>query len=174
MNKKWLIIGIISVSVLGTLGYLYYRKKKKTNKKTNNDKSDSQPVKLNQSPQVDKNSQAVKITEKKLSQFNDTLSHYEYKNNSLYDKDTGAKISENAGWGVWGLLYRNYNSLLSGVNNDKSINKETKDYSLNVLSELKKTLDKRFPPEIYNTSSKLFKKYNLDKIKESNIYNEKV
>jgi len=174
MNKKWLIIGIISVSVLGTLGYLYYRKKKKTNKKTNNDKSDSQPVKLNQSPQVDKNSQAVKITEKKLSQFNDTLSHYEYKNNSLYDKDTGSKISENAGWAVWGLLYRNYNSLLSGVNNDKSINKETKDYSLNVLSELKKTLDKRFPPEIYNTSSKLFKKYNLDKIKEVNIYNETI
>jgi hypothetical protein len=92
----------------------------------------------------------------------------------LYDKDTGGKISENAGWGVWGLLNRNYNSLLSGVNNDTSINKETKEYALNVLNELKKVLDKTFPPEIYNTSSKLFKKYNLDKIKESNIYNEKV
>jgi hypothetical protein len=158
------------VAIIGTLGYLYYRK----NKKTNNDKSNLKPIQLDKSPQVDNNSQAVKITEKKLSQFNDTLSHYEYKNNSLYDKDTGGEISENAGWGVWGLLYRNYNSLLSGVNNDTSINKETKDYSLNVLSELKKVLDKTFPPEIYNTSSKLFKKYNLDKIKENNIYNEKV
>jgi hypothetical protein len=170
MNKKWIIIGVLSVAIIGTLGYLYYRK----NKKTNNDKSNLKPIQLDKSPQVDNNSQAVKITEKKLSQFNDTLSHYEYKNNSLYDKDTGGKISENAGWGVWGLLYRNYNSLLSGVNNDTSINKETKDYSLNVLSELKKVLDKTFPPEIYNTSSKLFKKYNLDKIKENNIYNEKV
>ena len=158
------------MAIIGTLGYLYYRK----NKKTNNDKSNLKPIQLDKSPQVDNNSQAVKITEKKLSQFNDTLSHYEYKNNSLYDKDTGGEISENAGWGVWGLLYRNYNSLLSGVNNDTSINKETKDYSLNVLSELKKVLDKTFPPEIYNTSSKLFKKYNLDKIKENNIYNEKV
>jgi hypothetical protein len=170
MNKKWLIIGVVSVAVIGTLGYLYYRK----NKKTNKDKSDLEPVKLDKSPQVDNKSQAVKITEKKLSQFNETLSHYEYKNNSLYDKDTGGKISENAGWGVWGLLNRNYNSLLSGVNNDTSINKETKEYALNVLNELKKVLDKTFPPEIYNTSSKLFKKYNLDKIKESNIYNEKV
>lgn len=170
MNKKWIIIGVLSVAIIGTLGYLYYRK----NKKTNNNKSDLEPVKLEKSPQVDNKSQAVKITEKKLSQFNDTLSHYEYKNNSLYDKDTGGKISEDAGWGVWGLLYRNYNSLLSGVNNDTSINKETKEYSLNVLKELKKVLDKAFPPEMYNTTSKLFKKHNLDKIKESNIYNEKV
>jgi hypothetical protein len=171
MNKKWIIIGVLSVAIISTLGYLYYRKNKKPN---NNNKLDLEPVKLEKSPQVDNKSQAVKITEKKLSQFNETLSHYEYKNNSLYDKDTGGKISENAGWGVWGLLNRNYNSLLSGVNNDTSINKETKEYSLNVLIELKKVLDKTFPPEIYHTSSTLFKKYNLDKIKENNIYNEKV
>lgn len=170
MNKRWIIIGVLSVAIIGTLGYLYYRK----NKKTNNDKSDLEPVKLEKSPQVDNNSQAVKITEKKITQFNDTLRHYEYKNNSLYSKDTGGKISESLGWGVWGVMYRNYNSLLSGINNDTSINKQTKEYSLNVLIELKKILDKTFPPEIYNTSSTLFKKYNLDKIKENNIYNEKV
>ena len=102
------------------------------------------------------------------------MNNYEYKNNSLYDKNTGAKISESASWGVWGLLYQNYNSLLKGVNNDTSINKETKEYSLNVLSELKKVLDKTFPPNIYNTTSKSFRKYILDNFKDSNIYNEKV
>ena len=110
----------------------------------------------------------------KKAQYTEILSHYEYKNNSLYDKDRGAKISESASWSVWGMLFQNYNSLLKGVNNDTSINKETKEYSLNVLSELKKVLDKAFPPDIYNTSSKIFKKYLFDNFKESNIYNEKV
>ena len=177
MNKKWIIIGVLSVAIIGTLGYLYYsKKKKKTN--VNEDlkptKSNLNPTKLEKSPQVDNNSQAVKITQKKLSQYTEILSHYEYKNNSLYDKDRGAKISESASWSVWGMLFQNYNSLLKGVNNDTSINKETKEYSLNVLSELKKVLDKAFPPDIYNTSSKIFKKYLFDNFKESNIYNEKV
>ena len=177
MNKKWIIIGVLSVAIIGTLGYLYYsKKKKKTN--VNEDlkptKSNLNPTKLEKSSQVDNNSQAVKITQKKLSQYTEILSHYEYKNNSLYDKDRGAKISESASWSVWGMLFQNYNSLLKGVNNDTSINKETKEYSLNVLSELKKVLDKAFPPDIYNTSSKIFKKYLFDNFKESNIYNEKV
>lgn len=170
MNKKWIILGVLSVALIGTIGYLYYRK----NNKKNKEKSYLEPVKLDKSPQVDNNSQAVKITERKLSQFKDILSHYEFKNNSLYDKDTGGKISENASWSVWGMLNRNYNSLLSGVNNDKSINKETREYSLNVLNEMKKILDKTFPSEIYNTSSKLFTKLNLNTIKEQNIYNEKI
>ena len=177
MNSKykWWIIGGVSFLVLATLtSVIIIRKRRKSSVINNSNESNANLTELKKSSSVDNNSQAVKITEKKLSQFNDTLSHYEYKNNSLYDKDTGGKISENAGWGVWGLLYRNYNSLLNGVNNDKSINKETKEYSLNVLSELKKTLDKKFPPETYNTSSNLFKKYNLDNIKESNIYNEKL
>ena len=177
MNKKWIIIGVLSVAIIGTLGYLYYsKKKKKTN--VNEDlkptKSNLNPTKLEKSSQVDNNSQAVKITQKKLSQYTEILSHYEYKNNSLYDKDRGAKISESASWSVWGMLFQNYNSLLKGVNNDTSINKETKEYSLNVLSELKKVLDKAFPPDIYNTSSKIFKKYLFDNFKESNIYNEKI
>jgi hypothetical protein len=170
MNKKWIIIGVLSVAIIGTIGYLYYRK----NKKSNNDKTDLQPLKIEKSPEVDNNSQAVKITEKKLSQFKDTLGYYEYRNNSLYDKKSGGKISEDASWSVWGLLYRNYNSLLNGVNNDKTINKATREYALNVLGELKKILDKTFPPEIYNTSSKLFTKLKLNTIKEQNIYNEKV
>lgn len=177
MNKKWIIIGVLSVAIIGTLGYLYYSKKKKKNN-VNEDlkptKSNLNPTKLEKSSQVDNNSQAVKITQKKLSQYTEILSHYEYKNNSLYDKDRGAKISESASWSVWGMLFQNYNSLLKGVNNDTSINKETKEYSLNVLSELKKVLDKAFPPDIYNTSSKIFKKYLFDNFKESNIYNEKV
>ena len=170
MNKKWVIIGVLSVAIIGTLGYLYYRK----NKNLNKSKSDLEPVKLEKSPEVDNNSQAVKITEKKLSQFKETLSYYEYKNNSLYAKDTGGKISEEASWSVWGLLNSNYNSLLNGVNNDKSINKPTKEYALSVLTELKKVLDKVFPPEVYNTSSKLFTQLKLNTIKEVNIYNEKV
>lgn len=170
MNKKWIILGVLSVALIGTLGYLYYRK----NKKPNKDKLDLEPVELEKLPEVDSNSQAVKITQKKLSQFKDTLSHYEFKNNSLYDKDTGGKISENASWSIWGMLNRNYNSLLSGVNDDKSINKETKEYSLNVLNEIKKILDKTFPSEVYNTSSKLFTKFKLNTIKEVSIYNEKV
>ena len=92
----------------------------------------------------------------------------------MYDKDTGGKISENVGWSVWSMLYRNYNSLLNGVNNDKTINKATKEYALNVVAELKKILDKTFPPTIYNTSSKVFTKLKLNTIKEQNIYNEKV
>lgn len=177
MNKKWIIIGVLSVAIIGTLGYLYYSKKKKKNNVKEDlkpTKSNLNPAKLEKSSQVDNNSQAVKITQKKLSQYTEILSHYEYKNNSLYDKDRGAKISESASWSVWGMLYQNYNSLLKGVNNDTSINKETKEYSLNVLSELKKVLDKAFPPDIYNTSSKIFKKYLFDNFKESNIYNEKV
>jgi hypothetical protein len=63
---------------------------------------------------------------------------------------------------------------LNGVNNDKTINKATKEYALNVLAELKKILDKTFPPTIYNTSSKVFIKLKLNTIKEQNIYNEKV
>ena len=177
MNKKWIIIGVLSVAIIGTLGYLYYTKKKKKNNVKEDlkpTKSNLNPTKLEKSPQVDNNSQAVKITQKKLSQYTEILSHYEYKNNSLYDKDRGAKISESASWSVWGMLYQNYNSLLKGVNNDTSINKETKEYSLNVLSELKKVLDKTFPPDIYNTTSKSFRKYILDNFKDSNIYNEKV
>jgi len=169
-NKKWIIIGVLSFAIISTIGYLYYRK----NKKVNNDKSDIEPIKLEKLPEVDNNSQAVKITESKLSQLKEVLSHYEYKNNSLYDKDTGGKISEDAGWSVWGMLYRNYNSLLNGVNNDKTINKATKEYALNVLAELKKILDKTFPPTIYNTSSKIFTKLKLNTIKEQNIYNEKI
>lgn len=177
MNKKFIIIGVLSVAIIGTLGYLYYSKKKKKNNVKEDlkpTKSNLNPTKLEKSSQVDNNSQAVKITQKKLSQYTEILSHYEYKNNSLYDKDRGAKISESASWSVWGMLFQNYNSLLKGVNNDTSINKETKEYSLNVLSELKKVLDKAFPPDIYNTSSKIFKKYLFDNFKESNIYNEKV
>jgi len=177
MNKKFIIIGILSVAIIGTLGYLYYTKKKKKNNVKDDlkpTKSNLNPTTLEKSPQVDNNSQAVKITQKKLSQYTEILSHYEYKNNSLYDKDRGAKISESASWSVWGMLYQNYNSLLKGVNNDTSINKETKEYSLNILSELKKVLDKAFPPNIYNTSSQIFKKYLFDNYKESNIYNEKV
>jgi LPS O-antigen subunit length determinant protein (WzzB/FepE family) len=174
MNKKWLIIGVVSVAVIGTLAYLYVRKKKKSSDTNNSSETNTDLINLKKSSSVDNNSQAVKITEKKLSQFNDTLSHYEYKNNSLYDKDTGSKISENAGWAVWGLLYRNYNSLLNGVKNDNSINQETKEYAYKVLEEIKKTIERVFPPNVYNRSSELFKKYNLDKIKESNIYNEKI
>ena len=169
-NKKWIIIGVLSLAIISTIGYLYYLK----NKKVDDDKSDVQPIKLEKLPEVDNNSQAVKITEKKLSQFKDNLSYYEYKNNSLYDKSSGGKISEDASWSVWAMLYRNYNSLFNGVNNDKTINKATKEYALNVLAELKKILDKTFPPTIYNTSSKVFTKLKLNTIKEQNIYNEKI
>lgn len=174
MNKKWVIIGVVSVAVIGTLAYLYVRKKKKSSDTNNSSETNNDLTNLKKSSAVDNNSQAVKITEKKLSQFKDTLANYEYKNNSLYDKGTGGKISKDAGWSVWGLLDRNYNSLLNGVKNDNSINKETKEYAYKVLEELKKTIERVFPPNVYNRSSELFKKYNLDKIKESNIYNEKV
>ena len=102
------------------------------------------------------------------------MSNYEYKNNSLYDKKTGGKISENASWSVWGLLNRNYNGLLNGVKNDKSINNETKEYALKVMEEHKKVLESVFPAKIYNSSSKLYSKYNLGKVKETDIYNERV
>jgi hypothetical protein len=147
MNSKykWWIIGGVSFLILATLtSVIIIRKRRKSSTKNISNESNANLTELKKSSSVDNNSQAVKITEKKLSQFNDTLSHYEYKNNSLYDKDTGGKISENAGWGVWGLLYRNYNNLLSGVNNDTSINKETKEYSLNVLNELKKSYNEKY------------------------------
>jgi hypothetical protein len=167
MNKKWIIIGVLSVAIIGALGYLYYSK----NKKPNNDKSDFKPIKLEKSPQVDNNSQAVKITENQLNQFKKTLADYEYKNNSLYNKYTGGKISEEVGWSVWGVLNRYYNSLSNGVKNDNSINKETKEYANNVLEEIKNITEEVFPQNIYNNSSKLFKKYNLHKAKETDIYN---
>jgi hypothetical protein len=168
MNKKIIIIGIVSVVLIGTLTYLFVRNKNKS--KTNENKS----VDVKKTPLVDNNSQAVKITESKLKQFKEILSNYEFKENSLFDKNTGGKVSIDAGWSVWGLLNRKYNSLLNGVKNDNSINKETKDYANQVLEELKKIIEKVFPSRIYNSSSELFKKYNLDKIKEENIYNEKV
>ena len=72
-------------------------------------------------------------------------------------------------------LYLDCNAFIyDGVNNDKTINKATKEYALNVLAELKKILDKTFPPTIYNTSSKVFTKLKLNTIKEQNIYNEKI
>jgi gas vesicle protein len=179
MNKKWIILGVVSAVVIGSVAYLIYRKRKnktQTNdSKSNDSKSKIEPLQdLKKSSSVDNNSQAVKITEKKLNQLSDVLGNYEYKNNSVYDKGTGGKISENAGWSVWGLLNRNYNSLLDGVNNDKSINSETKEYALKVLEKMKMEIEKVFPSNIYNTNSKLYKKYNLDKIKITNIYNEQV
>jgi hypothetical protein len=177
-NRKWIIIGVVSVALIGTIGYLYYRKKKKTgsnsNSNTNSESIDSESTQIQKSAEVNNSSQAVKITEKKLSQLKDVLSNYEYKNNSLYDKKTGGKISENASWSVWGLLNRNYNGLLNGVKNDKSINNETKEYALKVMEEHKKVLESVFPAKIYNSSSKLYSKYNLGKVKETDIYNERV
>jgi hypothetical protein len=179
-NRKWLIIGIVSVAVIGTIGYLYYRKKKKkTNLSSTTDKTESNTTegtipKIEKTSQVDNSSQAVKITEKKLSQLRDVLSNYEFKNNSVYDKKTGGKISENASWSVWGLLNRNYNNLLNGVKNDKSINNDTREYALKVMEQYKALLEQVFPANIYNKSSQLYFKYKLGKIKETDIYNERV
>lgn len=186
MKNKWVIISFLSVAIFGSLGYYYYRRKKKPkNIKVNlNSEIENLPIEQtnvldtktieNKRPLINKNSQAVRITKKKLAQFKDTLSNYEYKNNSLYDKEKGVKIDEKLGWAVWGLLNRNYNSLYNGINNDKSINNDTKQYALNVLNVLLKTLQNVFPPQIFNTSSKLFTKYKLDTATEVNIYNEKV
>jgi hypothetical protein len=173
MNKKWLIIGVISVAIIGTLTYIIIRKKNKSSAKSNYE-NNSKFTELKKSSLIDKNSQAVRITEKKLNQFKETLANYEYKDNSLYDKGTGDKISKDAGWSVWGLLNRNYNSLFNGVKNDETINKETKEYAYKVLEQIKKTIEIVFPPKIYNRSSEFFKIYNLDKIEESNTYNEKI
>jgi len=176
-NRKWIIIGVVSVALIGTLGYLYHRKKKNksiSSKYSSSSDSDIEKLRTEKSPEVNTYSQAVKITEDKLAKLKDVLSNYEYKNKSLYDVKTGGKISDNASWSVWGLLNRNYNSLLNGVKNDKTINKETREYALKVIEQYKDTLEKVFPANVYNQSSASYSKYNLGKIKETDIYNERV
>ena len=37
-NRKWIIIGVVSVALIGTIGYLYYRKKKKTGSNSNSNR----------------------------------------------------------------------------------------------------------------------------------------
>ena len=178
MNKKVIILGVVSLAVVGLLTYIYFRNKKKSSSnekdKISPTEKDNNLINVNKSSSVDNNSQAVKITENKLKSLKELLSFYEFKKNSIFDKGTGNEISVNARWSVWGLLNSQYNSLVNGVKNDKSINQETKEYANKVLQEHKKELEKVFPPNIFNTSSEFFKKYNLDKFQSSNIYNEKI
>lgn len=186
MNKKVIILGVVSLAVVGLLTYIYFRNKKKSSSnekdklsptekdKLSPNKKDENLINVNKSSSVDNNSQAVKITENKLKSLKELLSFYEFKKNSIFDKGTGNEISVNARWSVWGLLNSQYNSLVNGVKNDKSINQETKEYANKVLQEHKKELEKVFPPNIFNTSSEFFKKYNLEKFQNTNIYNEKI
>ena len=125
MNKKVIILGVVSLAVVGLLTYIYFRNKKKSSSnekdKLSPTEKDNNLINVNKSSSVDNNSQAVKITENKLKSLKELLSFYEFKKNSIFDKGTGNEISVNARWSVWGLLNSQYNSLVNGVKNDKSI-----------------------------------------------------
>ena len=85
MNKKVIILGVVSFAVVGLLTYIYFRNKKKSSP-TEKDKlspteKDNNLINVNKSSSVDNNSQAVKITENKLKSLKELLSFYEFKKN---------------------------------------------------------------------------------------------
>jgi len=162
-KRNLIIIGLVSVALVSTLGIIYYKRSKKK-KSDNKLKKDG----------VKKDSRAVKITTYMLEQLNKVLSNYEYKDDAIYDVSSNRKIGDNALWSVWGVFHRNYNNLLNGVNNDDSIDEKTRAYALSLLDEYKKSLEKVFPSSKFNSQSKDFTKYNLDKAVEVDVYNSKI
>ena len=162
-KRNLIIIGLVSVALVSTLGIVYYRRNKKK-------KADLKIKKEG----VKKDSRAFKITSYMLEEVNKLLSNYEYKDDAIYDVSSKRKIGDNALWSVWGVLHRNYNNLLNGVNNDDSIDEKTRAYALSLLDEYKKSLEKVFPSSRFNSQSKDFTKYNLDKAVEVDVYNSKI
>lgn len=182
-RKNWIILGI-SISVLGVVTYLVFKQKKDKKRVQGDDKKidennsilETNVIKTNSTiiSEIDRNSRAVKITEKKLNQLKDLLSNYEFRNGAVYDSKTKGKISEVASWTVWGSLNRTYLSLVSGIQNDLNINSRTKQYALNVANQYKELLSNVFPAPIFTANSKLYSQYKLDTIKPVDVYNEKL
>ena len=162
-KRNLIIIGLVSVALVSALGLVYYRRNKKKKADVKHKKDG-----------VKKDSRAVKIATYMLEQVNKLLSNYEYKDDAIYDVSSKRKIGDNALWSVWGVLNRNYNNLLNGVNNDDSIDEKTRTYALSLLDEYKKSLEKVFPSSKFNSQSKDFTKYNLDKAVEVDVYNSKI
>lgn len=103
-------------------------------------------------------------TEKRLADLRALLNDVQPKGDSHIYKPDGHIMGKDATNFLWITNYRNIKSLKGGVINDAKLNKETKDYLLNKLSEHENYLKTIFNPNKYNDKQTwamdILKKYN--------------
>lgn len=172
-KNNWIFIAAGLVSI-GAISYFIYRKKSDSKKLKGESKPEPEPTQTNpvvsattvipSNDKINYSARGLVHTEKRINDLRKILNDIELKGDKIVYKNDGRDVGKDALSFLWISSYRNIKSLRGGVINDSSLNKETKDYLLNKLSEYDNYVKTIFNPEKYNDKQgwviEILKKYN--------------
>lgn len=149
----FITLGVTGLIALGAYRFIQKKKAKKADKKIASvPHAGSVPSKtIDKDNKVDLKAKGVVKIKTKIAEFNDIFKTFTVINNQLHWRN-GVALTEEMKISIFMLITRTLESLVLGVNADKSMNQETKDYSLKLLSDFEKTIPLFFPVKDYNTS----------------------